>query len=323
MTPRWTGSRRPHSRQYSWSGSYGVPQRGHSPPSASGAGGGPAARQAARAGAPTSSPRDRLSCSGLLVHRLRVVLAVAVVASRRARRVPQFAQNCASAGRAFPQLVHETTGSSPTGRPQFAQKCEPHWIGAPQVQRCPTPSRRCATETSSSSSISRRRPSTRDHLLALLDQQVLLELVAPEHLEHQSAEVADALLARPDEGAPFAPERARRRNTLGSGRSRGPPSGAASAGRLRNLSSRAIRAIGRREFTGPAEKPRPASKVDDDDALLGQLAHRVRRSLARVARILDAAVGHLVGAERRRLVDGHAAELEARGPPAARRECPR
>ena len=41
MTPRWTGSRRPHSRQYSWSGSYGVPQRGHSPPSASGAGGGP------------------------------------------------------------------------------------------------------------------------------------------------------------------------------------------------------------------------------------------------------------------------------------------
>jgi len=41
MAPRCTGSRRPHSRQYSWSGSYGVPQRGHSPPSASGAGGGP------------------------------------------------------------------------------------------------------------------------------------------------------------------------------------------------------------------------------------------------------------------------------------------
>ena len=41
MTPRWTGSRSPHSRQYSWNGSYGVPQRGHSPPSSTGAGGGP------------------------------------------------------------------------------------------------------------------------------------------------------------------------------------------------------------------------------------------------------------------------------------------
>ena len=58
-----------------------------------------------------------------------------------------------------------------------------------------------------------------DHFLALLDQQVLLELIAAEHLEHQPAQVADAVLARPDEGSPFAPQRARRRNTLGSGRS--------------------------------------------------------------------------------------------------------
>jgi hypothetical protein len=49
-------------------------------------------------------------------------------------------------------------------------------------------------------------PLDRDHLLALLDQQVLLELVAPEHLEHQPAEVPDAFLARPDEGTPFASE---------------------------------------------------------------------------------------------------------------------
>ena len=40
MSPPLTGRRRPHSRQYSWNGSYGVPQRGHSPPSASTAGGG-------------------------------------------------------------------------------------------------------------------------------------------------------------------------------------------------------------------------------------------------------------------------------------------
>ena len=55
-------------------------------------------------------------------------------------------------------------------------------------------------------------------------------------------------------------------------------------------------------------------EVEHDQALLGQLAHGVARALARVARVLDAAVGHLVGAEGRRLVDGHAAELElARG----------
>ena len=66
----------------------------------------------------------------------------------------------------------------------------------------------------------------RDHLLALLDQQVLLELVAAEHLEHQPAEVADALLARPDEGSPFASQRARRRNALAAGGVGGPLSGA-------------------------------------------------------------------------------------------------
>ena len=40
MRPRETWSRRPQSSQYSWKGSYGVPQRGHSPPSAPIGGGG-------------------------------------------------------------------------------------------------------------------------------------------------------------------------------------------------------------------------------------------------------------------------------------------
>ena len=56
MTPRWTGSRRPHSRQYSWSGSYGVPQRGHSPPSSTGAVVGRVVPREARAGRPLSPP---------------------------------------------------------------------------------------------------------------------------------------------------------------------------------------------------------------------------------------------------------------------------
>src|SRR3954470_5518648 len=62
-----------------------------------------------------------------------------------------------------------------------------------------------------------------------------------------------------------------------------------------------------------ASSPQARLKVDHDEALFGQLAHRVGRALARVAGVLDAAVGHLVGAEGRRLVDDHAAELELLG----------
>src|SRR5947208_8944450 len=63
---------------------------------------------------------------------------------------------------------------------------------------------------------------------------------------------------------------------------------------------------------GPAVPPpaNPKLEVDHDDPLFGQLPHRVGRTLARVAGILHTAVGHLIGAERRRLVDRHAAELE-------------
>src|ERR687888_609642 len=48
--------------------------------------------------------------------------------------------------------------------------------------------------------------------------------------------------------------------------------------------------------------------------LLRELAHGIVRALARVARVLDAAVGHLVGAEGRGLVDGDAAEFEPSRP---------
>ncbi len=51
-------------------------------------------------------------------------------------------------------------------------------------------------------------------------------------------------------------------------------------------------------------------ELEDDETLFGHLAHRVRRPLARVPRVLDSAVRHLIGAEGRRLVDGDAAELE-------------
>src|SRR5262249_11405082 len=43
-------------------------------------------------------------------------------------------------------------------------------------------------------------------LLAALDHEVLPELIAPVHLEHQAAEVADAGLARLQKEAPLAAE---------------------------------------------------------------------------------------------------------------------
>ncbi len=53
-----------------------------------------------------------------------------------------------------------------------------------------------------------------------------------------------------------------------------------------------------------------ASALQGDEALLGQLVDGVGRALAGVAGVLDAAVGLLVGAEGRHLVDQDAAELE-------------
>src|ERR671922_104067 len=54
-------------------------------------------------------------------------------------------------------------------------------------------------------------------------------------------------------------------------------------------------------------------QIDDDEALFGELANRVRGALLRVPRLLDAAVRHLVGPERRRLVDRHPSEIELLG----------
>src|SRR5690349_6988021 len=51
--------------------------------------------------------------------------------------------------------------------------------------------------------------------------------------------------------------------------------------------------------------------LQGDEALLGQLVDGVGRALAGVAGVLDAAIGLLVGAEGRDLVDEDAAELES------------
>ena len=130
----------------------------------------------------------------------------------------------------------------------------------------------------------------RDELGASLDDETGVEAVALVHLERQAAKVAEALLADFEEGLPLALQLARRRNDVCRSSS-SCPCWSAIASRL---------------------------ELQDDETLFGHLAHGVRRTLARVARVLDASVRHLVGAERRRLVDRHAAELELASSPQAR-----
>src|SRR5207244_7337351 len=62
---------------------------------------------------------------------------------------------------------------------------------------------------------------------------------------------------------------------------------------------------------GSVRKLRP--QVEDDEPLLGHLTDGPGGALLRVARVLYAAVRHLVGAEGRRLVDRDAAEHESGG----------
>jgi hypothetical protein len=53
----------------------------------------------------------------------------------------------------------------------------------------------------------------RYHLETLLNEQVLAELIAAIHLEHQAAQVADPFLARPDERPALTAKRTWRRDS--------------------------------------------------------------------------------------------------------------
>jgi DNA-directed RNA polymerase specialized sigma24 family protein len=68
-------------------------------------------------------------------------------------------------------------------------------------------------------------------LEAAVDEQVLPELVAAVHLEHQSAEVAEPLLAHEQERAPLTPELARRRERAPDGTRRSGLGGCIERGR--------------------------------------------------------------------------------------------
>jgi hypothetical protein len=203
----------------------------------------------------------------------------------------------------------------------------------------------------------------REELVAPVDEEVLPELVAPVHLDHQPAQVAQPLLPRSQEGAPLAAEdaRVRQRPPCRTGRrSRSALAGASEAGEPRHArnvatgpggsgpaggraaspteeeeheedqrddgdgipksqppkSMRTIAPTARTRMKPimrvPFQRRRPGKlrELDDDEPVLGELADRIVRAFARVARVLHAAVGHLIRAERGRFVHGHAAELE-------------
>ena len=121
------------------------------------------------------------------------------------------------------------------------------------------------------------------------------KLAAAVHLDEQAAELAQRVVARLAQRAALAAQQPGVRAARGD----------------------AFRRVG-----APAEARRHAAQsthgggaleLQDDETLFGHLAHGPGGAFAGVAGGLDAAVGHLVGAERRRLVDDHAAELEPAG----------
>src|SRR5919204_3326004 len=111
----------------------------------------------------------------------------------------------------------------------------------------------------------------RHDLAAALDQQLVAERRAAVHLERQSAEIPDALLARFQDRAALAPERARRRSSTqdGGGHIGGaalrPAANAAEQGKTRHRGRRVYLSI--RLSYGPgsvALRPNPAKSATNN-----------------------------------------------------------
>ena len=98
-----------------------------------------------------------------------------------------------------------------------------------------------------------------DELGAALDDEAGVEAVALVHLERESTEVAQPLLAHLEEGFALALELTRGRDDVA----------------FRRTRSRRRRMVGHRPTT---------LELEDDETLFGHLADGVRRALARVAR---------------------------------------
>jgi hypothetical protein len=132
----------------------------------------------------------------------------------------------------------------------------------------------------------------RHQFRATLDDESGAEAVSLVHLEREPTQVAESLLPYLEKRFPLALQLPCRGNDiLGPGYA---------------WCLQAPRAL----------RPCHASTLElkDDESLFGHLPNRIRWALARVARVLDSAVGHLVGTECRCLVDRDPAELElARG----------
>src|SRR5260221_13504433 len=99
--------------------------------------------------------------------------------------------------------------------------------------------------------------------------------------------------------------------------------------RLRAISSRIANARSmdcmppRRFESDPAGDPPEASEIEEYNPFLRHVAHGIARPLASDAARLDAAIGHLIGAPRRRAVDDHAAHPQRPNGPQAGLDRPR
>ena len=241
------------------------------------------------------------------------------------------------------EALDASPASGSSERPQFGQKREPRRIGAPQSQRGARP------REWSRSSISARRASMPTIARCALGEQVVAEAAAPVHLDEQAAEVAQRVVACLAERAALAaehpgvgaargdafrrggtPAKARRhaaQSTYGGGEDVRPRVANAPTSRMIADHDRddSEDADARHEEQGEADDDQQDSEpertehgeacdrlsgLQNNESLFGHLADRPGGAFARVAGRLDAPVGHLVGAEGRRLVDDHAAELE-------------
>ena len=204
--------------------------------------------------------------------------------------LPQLPQNLTPAGSGVPHLAHATTGREPTGRPQLPQKWAPQASGAPHSHRGPPRRAEDSRESSSSRRFSSATRSAQRSVTSSTRNRSRLNI------------------------SKTRPPRSRIRSSRSRRSARCSRLSAAGLEARRGASPPAVRALRPRpkgqDLASAAESSERVLQRENYDALLGELAHRVRGALAGVAGVLDPAVGHLVGSKRRRLVDGHAAELE-------------
>jgi hypothetical protein len=231
--------------------------------------------------------------------------------------LPQKAQKLTSAGSGCPQCRQAITARAlGAGRPQWEQKCDPMRSGAPHWHRvvpARPPGAAVAAKSSESSScmrcsMLRTSPARSIRSSGRKRSRRTISTVRPPTSRISTSRRLTSERRSPRSwrgcgmGSGAGGPSATSSSTMASPFSGG-TAGTASGGGC----ARRLRAQG---MCGESNGRSRRLELDDDEAVLGHLAHRIVRALARVPRGFRASVGHLVGAEGGRLVHGDAAELE-------------